>query len=185
MAYTLAQFTTDCRDRLASDRGEAAHEKIRRDLERLLAEPDFVAEYCGPDADPGIHTLHHDAETGFHVLVHVYDAGKTGPPHDHGDHDGSWAVYGQAVAHTDMTLWRRTDDGSRDGHAELEPSETIRLDPAMAAKVEQVDIHSIRFPDGARFVRVTGTDFDRIPTRRFDPDRRTVEIGSRLDPLSG
>jgi hypothetical protein len=116
----------------------------------LLADPEFVAEHCGPNAEPGIRTVYHDAKTGFQVLVHVYETGKAGPPHDHGDHDGSWAVYGQAVLHTDMTMWRRTDDGSRDGHAELEP---------------------------------TGTDFDRIPTRRFDPDRRTVEIGSRLAPL--
>ncbi len=183
MAYTMAQFTADCRDHLASGSNENTHEEIRCDLERLLADPEFVAEHCGPNAEPGIRTVYHDAKTGFQVLVHVYETGKAGPPHDHGDHDGSWAVYGQAVLHTDMTMWRRTDDGSRDGHVELEPTGTISLDPAMAATVEQEDIHSIRFPDGARFVRVTGTDFDRIPTRRFNPDRRTVEIGSRLAPL--
>ena len=183
MAYTMAQFTADCRDRLTSGSNEDTHEEIRRDLERLLSDQDFVAEHCGPDAEPGIHTIYDNAEMGFQVLVRVYETGKAGPPHDHGDADGSWAVYGQAVLHTDMTMWRRTADGSRDGHAELEPTETIRLDPAIAARVEQEDIHSIRFPDGARFVRVTGTDLDRIPTRRFDLDPRTVEIGSRLDPL--
>ena len=183
--YTFTQFTEYCRDTLLSDQSAEGHSEIRRKLEQLLAEMDFVSEYCGPDAEPESHTVYHDAETGFQVLVHVYETGKSGPPHYHGDHAGSWAVYGQAVLHTDMTMWRRIDDGSRDGHAELEPDGAIRLEPAMAANVEHDDIHSIRFPDGARFVRVTGTDLDRIPTRRFDPDRQTVDIGSRLDPLPG
>ncbi len=54
----------------------------------------------------------------------------------------------------------------------------------MAAKVEVGDIHSIKFPDGARFVRVTGTDLDVIPTLRFDPENQTATVGSRLDPLA-
>jgi hypothetical protein len=185
MSYTLNKFTDDCREILRSDPNPAGHRRIRLKLQELLANPEFVAEHCGPDAEPGIRTIYRDAETDFNVMVHVYDAGKSGPPHDHGDTDKSWAVYGQAVLHTDMTMWRRVDDGSRDGHAELEMGTSIRLEPAMAANVERDDIHSIRFPDGARFVRVTGTDLDRIPTRRFDPDRQTVAFGSRLDPLPG
>lgn len=183
MAYTLAEFTDDCRAILLSDHGKTGHQGVRKKLERLLADPEFVSEFCGPDAEPGIRTVYRDAETGFNVLVHVYADGKAGPPHDHGDTDRSWAVYGQAVLHTDMTMWRRTDDGSREGYAELQPAGTIRLEPATAANVEREDIHSIEFPGGARFVRVTGTDLDRIPTRRFDPERKTVEVGSRLEPL--
>ena len=61
--------------------------------DRLLGEAEFLAAECGPDAEPGIRTIYRDAETGFNVLVHIYEKGKTGPPHDHGT---SWAVYGQA-----------------------------------------------------------------------------------------
>ena len=55
----------------------------------------------------------------------------------------------------------------------------------MAAKVEVGDIHSIEFPDGAKFMRVTGTDLDVIPTLRFDPENQTAIVGSRLAPLKG
>lgn len=181
MAYTLEKFCGDCRASLKANPGEGGHEEIRRHLEKLLADEDFVAANCGGDAEPGIHTLYHDEDTDFHVLAHIYESGKTGPPHDHGT---SWGVYGQAVKHTDMTIWRRLDDGSEDGYAEIVEAQRIRLDPAMAAKVEPGDIHSIHFPDGARFVRVTGTDLDRIPTQRFDPGNKTVNVGSRLEPLS-
>ena len=181
MAYTLEEFCTDCRAAIKADPGEGGHEAIRQHLERLLRDEAFVAANCGPEAEAGIRTIYVDEETDFNVMVHVYDKGKTGPPHDHGT---SWGVYGQATLYTDMTVWKRTDDGNGEGHAELEVAETFRLNPGMAAKVEVGDIHSIRFPDDARFVRVTGTDLDAIPTLRFDPENQTATVGSRLKPLS-
>lgn len=177
MAYDLEQFCADCRAALKSNPGEGGHETIRQNLEKLLGDDAFVAAHCGPDAEPGIRTIYRDEETDFNVLVHVYEAGKTGPPHDHGN---SWAVYGQVAEYTDMTAWKRLDDGSADGRAELEKQQTARLEPGMAGTFEVGDIHSIHFPDGARFVRVTGTDLDAIPTRRFDPDAGSVAVGSRL-----
>jgi predicted metal-dependent enzyme (double-stranded beta helix superfamily) len=168
-AYSFEAFLADCKADVAA--GEAGRERIRRNVERLLAEKDFVVEHFGPDAEPGVRPLYTDPETGFQVLAHVYNEGKQSPPHDHG---ASWAVYGQAVAHTDMTLWRRTDDGSATGHAEVEAEKGYRLDPPKAGKFEPGQIHSIKFPAGARFLRVTGTDLTKIPTRRFDLEAKTV-----------
>lgn len=176
MAYSFQQFCTDCRDSLKSKPGEAGHEAVRVNLENLLKDTDFMAAQCGPDAEPGIRTIYQDDETGYNVLVHVYEKGKTGPPHDHGT---SWAVYGQAKEYTDMTKWRLLDE-SQEGKADLEQDNTVRLEPGMAGKFEPGDIHSIHFPDGAKFVRVTGTDLDAIPTRRFDPQNQAVKVGSRL-----
>ncbi len=177
MAYSLDQFTADCRAALKEDAGPAGHDQVRGNLEKLLADPDFVAAECGPDAEPGIRTLYRDDETDFNVLVHVYEAGKKGPPHDHGT---SWACYGQVTEWTDMTVWERKDDGAREGFADVVEKDTFRLEPGMAGKFEVGQIHSIHFPDGARFVRVTGTDLDAIPTNRYDPDKKAVAVGSRL-----
>ena len=177
MSYSFDQFCADCREALKADPGAGGHETVRRNLEKLLADRDFVAAECGPGAKPGIRTIYRDKETGFNVLVHVYEAGKKGPPHDHGR---SWAVYGQAAEWTDMTLWIRKDDGSQDGFADLEEGKTFRLNPGDAGTFEVGQIHSIHFPDGARFVRVTGTDLDAIPTSRFDLEKQAVNVGSRL-----
>ena len=177
MAYSFDRFCADCRTALKADPGPGGHEKVRQDLEKLLADRDFVAAECGPDAGPGIRTIYRDADTGFNVLVHIYEGGKKGPPHDHGR---SWAVYGQAAEWTDMTLWKRKDDGSKAGFADLEEVRTFRLEPGDAGKFEVGQIHSIHFPDGAKFVRVTGTDLDAIPTNRFDPEKKAVNAGSRL-----
>lgn len=167
--YTFKAFCADCRANAKQDK--AGRERIRRDVEKLLGEADFVAEHFGPEAEPGIRPLHTDAETGYQILIHVYAEGKQSPPHDHGV---SWAVYGQAVGHTDMTVWRRVDDGADAGRAEVEIDRSFRLDPGMAGTFEPGEIHSIKFPAGARFLRVTGADLKTIPTRRFDPEAKTV-----------
>ena len=49
MAYDLDQFIADCRTTLARDPGPAGREQVRADLERLLANADFVSAYCGDD----------------------------------------------------------------------------------------------------------------------------------------
>ena len=177
MGDAFDRFCAEVREVLKSDPGPGGREKARKLLEKLLADKDFVARECGPDARPGIRTIHRDKETGFNVLVHVYADGKKGPPHDHGR---SWAIYGQAAEWTDMTVWRRKDDGAKDGFADVEPVRSFRLAPGQAGTFEPGDIHSIHFPSGARFVRVTGTDLDAIPTNRFDPEKKAVAAGSRL-----
>jgi len=172
-SYSFEAFCADCR--ASVNAGAEGRERVRRAVERLLAEPAFVAEHFGPDAEPLVRPLYTDPETGFQVLAHVYAEGKDSPPHDHG---ASWAIYGQAVKHTEMKVWRRTDTdsagGETAGHAVVEVDRTYRLDPPQAGTFEPGQIHSIHFPAGARFLRVTGTDLKTIPTRRFDPEAERV-----------
>jgi hypothetical protein len=37
-------------------------------------------------------------------------------------------------------------------------------------------IHSIDYPDGARFVRVTGTDLERVPRLKFNLKTNEAEV---------
>src|SRR3546814_6292652 len=77
-------------------------------------------------------------------------------------------------------LWSRLDNGKDDAKAELKKDRTFRLEPGMAGIFEVGQIHSIRFPDGTKFLRVTGTDLDSLPTRRFDPEKQPAAAGSSL-----
>ena len=178
MTYTLDQFCDEARAVLKADRGDDGREKIRRNLEQLLANEEFVAATCEPDAEHGVHKLYHDEETDFHVLAHIYQNGTESPPHDHGP---SWAVYGQAVLNTVMTVWERKDDGSDEGHAVVEPAESYTLQPGMAGVFHPGQIHSIKFPDGARFVRVTGTDLATVAQARYDLENERVTVD---DPMA-
>ena len=163
MAYELDQFISDCRAILQRDPGPAGREDVRQHLERLLANKDFVAKTCGDDVPTGLKVLYEDKELGFQVLAHVNDRARTSPPHDHG---ASWAIYGQATKHTDMIEWERS--GGDDKHAELKEVKRYRLNPGEAGIYENGAIHSIDYPDRARFIRVTGTNLDKIQRVRFD-----------------
>jgi predicted metal-dependent enzyme (double-stranded beta helix superfamily) len=165
MAYDLDQFVSDCRNILSHDAGPAGREQVRLRLEQLLANPDFVERTCGDKVPHGLVVLHDDKELGFQVLAHINDKGRASPPHDHG---ASWAIYGQATKFTDMIEWEREDDGRDAGHAKLKPVKSYRLEPGHAGIYQDGRIHSIDYPDQARFIRVTGTNLDRIDRVRFD-----------------
>lgn len=165
MSYSLDQFVSDCRSILKRDPGPNGREEVRTRLERLLSNNGFVEEYCGEHAPRGLKVLYEDPELGFQVLAHINDKARTSPPHDHGE---SWAIYGQASHYTDMIEWEREDDGSDPGKAKLKPVKKYRLLPGHAGIYQDGKIHSIDYPDRARFVRVTGTNLDRIYRVSFD-----------------
>ena len=169
MAYDLDQFIADCRSSLSRDPGPAGREQVRADLERLLANADFVREYCGNDAPRGLKLLYEDPKLGFQILAHINDKARVSPPHDHG---ASWAIYGQATKYTDMIEWAREDDGKDPKHAKLKPIKKYRLTPGKAGIYQNGAIHSI---DYARFIRVTGTNLDKIDRIRIDLKTGEVE----------
>jgi hypothetical protein len=165
MAYTLDQFIADCRSILSRDDSPHGREQVRSNLERLLANPKFVEEYCGDSVSRGLKLLYEDPALGFQILAHINDKARVGAPHDHG---ASWAIYGQATKYTEMTEWEREDDGSDPKHAKLKPAKKYRLMPGQAGIYQDGTIHSIAYPDYARFVRVTGTNLDAINRMRVD-----------------
>ena len=164
MSYDLDQFVSDCRAILKRDPGPAGREEVRVRLERLLANPEFVQQYCGDQVPRGLKVLYEDPDLGFQVLAHINDKARVSPPHDHG---ASWAIYGQATHWTDMIEWDREDNGP-DGKAKLKPAKKYRLLPGHAGIYQDGKIHSIDYPDYARFIRVTGTNLDKIDRVRFD-----------------
>src|SRR5260370_14878226 len=164
MAYDLEAFRADGRAALSSDPGPNGREQVRVALERLLATAEFVRRVCGEEAPPGLNVLYEDPVLGFQTLAHVNAKPRTSPPHDHG---ASWAIYGQATGYTDMTEWERLDDGADPDRAALKPAKQYRLMPGQAGIYQEGAIHSIDYPANARFIRVTGTNLDRIPRPRF------------------
>tara|TARA_R110002167_G_scaffold121558_3_gene299873 strand:+ start:716 stop:1261 length:546 start_codon:yes stop_codon:yes gene_type:complete len=173
MSYDLPQFCEDCHDALKASPNAAGREQIRRNLEKLLANEAFVETYAGPETALGTHKLYEDPEFEFVVLAHINAKGHRSPPHDHGS---SWAIYGQAAEHTDMSEYRRLGGGDGAGPAELEKVRSYRLTPGKAGLYDVGAIHAIEYPDNARFVRVTGKDLDKVPRLLFDTDAKQAKV---------
>jgi predicted metal-dependent enzyme (double-stranded beta helix superfamily) len=176
MGYGLDQFIADCQSILRRDGGPQGREQVRGKLESLLQNPDFIREHCSEQHPRGLFVLHEDPELGFQILAHINDKARVSPPHDHG---ASWAIYGQASHYTDMTEWQREDDGHDPRHAKLTAVKKYRLTPGHAGIYQDGKIHSIDYPDHARFIPVTGTNLDRIARVRFD--QKTGEV-QRMTP---
>ena len=165
MSYTLQEFCAEIHDILIEANNDDGREEVRQKLQKLLANKNFVNQFCGPDKPVGVHKLNEDPTTGAVVLSHVMGEGTMSPPHDHGS---SWAIYGQATEHTVMREWERTGDGSGDGNIILEKAGEYRLDPGQVGLFNPGVIHSIEYPDNARFVRVTGVDLDGIDRKAYN-----------------
>ena len=171
MTYSLQRFVDDCRRSLETEPGPEGLDAIRKHLERLLVDEDFLATHFDADAALARRTLHEDPQTGVCVLAHAIAPGGEGKPHDHGP---SWAVYGQADRHTEMKEWRRTDDGGDDARATLEIANAYRLEAGRAVVFGRGAIHSVHQPEGAWLVRVTGADLDRVVRSSYDTQEGTV-----------
>ena len=171
MAYDLEAFCTDLTSLLRA-KGTAALPEVAANLQRLLSNPAFVAETFDDNTPFGKRVLFHDPETDVYVQAHVQAPGKRGNPHSHGS---SWAIYGNALAYTDMTEWRRVNPESED-HAVLEQIDAYRLGPGQARAYGPHAIHATAHREKAWVVRVTGCDLDHIERFRFRVSRdRLVE----------
>ena len=167
MSYSLVNFCDDARQILAAGDDHDGREQVRQKLELLLRDAAFCAQYVGAEETSGMTQIYEDPKLGFCVLAYNMTESRTSPPHDHGN---SWAVYGQTAGYTDMTLWSASDGG--DG--KVEPVRSFRLDAGQAGLFDIGEIHSIQYPDGAKFVRVTGVDMSQETRRVFDPETGTV-----------
>jgi hypothetical protein len=171
MQHTLDDFCADCRSVLKAGQPlPQALAQISQKLKRLLANPAFVAATFTDYMPPGRRVLHHDVETDMYVLAHVQEGGKAGKPHSHG---ASWAIYGNALAVTEMTEWRRLNPEGEE-NAVLEPVDRYRVGPGETRAYGPGVIHSTAHPERACVIRVTGTDLDAIPRFRFRDRRDSI-----------
>jgi len=167
MGYSLVEFCHDVRAILRESDDRDGRERVRQKLETLLGDRDFCAKYVGAGNDAGMEQIYEDPEFHFCVLAYNMTEPRTSPPHDHG---ASWAVYGQASGHTDMTVWSAPGDDGR-----LEPVRNFRLAAGQAGLFDVREIHSIDYTAGAKFVRVTGVDMTDQERRVFDPETGEVQ----------
>jgi len=177
MAYSLEDFCADARSELKRDSGPEGRECIARHLEKLLVDKDFVAAHLGPEKPSGAETIYTDPDFDFRVMAHTNRGASNNTPHCHGP---SWVIYGMAMNHVEMTEWKREDDGSVDGHADLSVDKIYVLNEGEARVYNEGVIHSLNRPLETRLVRVTGCDLDKTLRYRYDPENNAVKV---LEPV--
>jgi len=174
--YTVDNFLSDAQQILNEHSVKDGLDKIRKKTERLLRQPDLLETYVDMNEHKGHTVIGHDPETDIYIIVHGGYKGFCSPPHDHGPCS---VIYGNLTGHTVMRRWARLDDGGPEGPALLDLATEYTVGAGEATAFAEGDIHSIDYPDGTFFVRVTIGDVEAQQTRRFDLKRGIVEIDNR------
>ncbi len=148
--------------------------KVKSLMEKFLAttspEEPWMAQLIR-EAKPS-RELYRDPEHGFIQMGHVHKVGHGNSPHDHGP---CWVVYGSYSGLTEISLYRRTDDGKEPGKARLEKKELHRLSPGVAYPYLPDDIHSTNAVEGPAMVfRFLSTDLEKVERYRYNLEKGTV-----------
>jgi hypothetical protein len=116
--------------------------------------------------------LWRDPDYGFIQMGHIHKQGHGNKPHDHGP---CWVVYGSYRGVTEITKYRRTDDGSRPEIATLEKERLDRLSPGVVQPYLPGDIHSTHAAQGPGVVfRFLSYDLDKIERYRYNLEKGTA-----------
>jgi hypothetical protein len=165
MSYTLDQFAADCRAALLKDPGPAGRELVRQFTARACADPEFVAQHIGPNADAERKVLYEDPDLHFCILGHVYKGAKSSSPHDHGP---SWAIYGQAVGITEMTDWRSVEKPANGQPGKVAKVRSYKMTPGIAYLYNEGDLHSPRRDTDTRLIRIEGIDLTKVKRDKYE-----------------
>lgn len=176
---TFDQYIAEIRSIWGDGKDPELAFKVTALMEKLFAStsPDdpWMAEIIR-DSKPS-RELWRDPAFGFIQMGHVHKQGHGNQPHDHGP---CWVVYGSYSGVTEITKYKRTDDGSQPGVATLEKERLDRLSPGVVQPYLPGDIHSTNAVQGPAIVfRFLSYDLDKIERNRYNTEKGTV---ARLVP---
>jgi hypothetical protein len=116
--------------------------------------------------------LYRDPELGFIQMGHIHKHGHGNKPHDHGP---CWVVYGSYRGVTEITKYKRTDDGTQEGIAQLKKERLDRLTSGVCIPYLPGDIHSTHAVEAPAVVfRFLSYDLEKIERYRYNPEKGTV-----------
>ena len=170
------------RTRAILDEGDLDRARLKR-IEALLAELSARAELWGEAAfaEPSTEEkqnrfqIARDPETGLTLYLNVMRPGKKIPPHNH----TTWACVSAVVGSEINTIFKRLDDGSVEGRAQLEVADVIDLCPGTTISLLPDDIHSveIRGDQVIRHLHFYGRPLETLSNRlTFDLAAGTCKV---------
>jgi predicted metal-dependent enzyme (double-stranded beta helix superfamily) len=115
----------------------------------------------------GVTILHEEAEHGLLVETVCWLPGRGVAPHDH----RTWGVVIGLKGSERNINWRRLDDGSRAGYADLAQDENIIVERGDTVLLMPDDIHSVRNEgeEPSLSLHIYGRSLAHVNRSEFDP----------------
>ena len=174
-AYTVPEFVEDLRA-FAAETTEptAIISRVRPLTQRLALSKEWLetSHYeCDPVQGFGVHLLHEEPDHTLAVFAIAWLPGRGAPPHNH----GTWAVVAGVDGPEKNIFWKRLDDGSRPGYAEIRSERVGVFGPGEVVSFLADDIHSVvnETDQVTVSLHVYGKHLNYTGRSQFDPERNT------------
>ena len=175
--YSVKQLVSDLRELTREGRDDAAMAVAVPDLAKrlVLMKHNWLRTYmcvAGAGNAAGIHALHEEPDHSLAIFVVTWMPGDETPPHDH----GTWAVIAGLDGHETNHWWKRFDDGSKPGYADVRRTGAERIDAAGIVAMAGDAIHSLHNDSGAvsTTLHIYGLNVDYTDRHKYDPARHTI-----------
>ena len=173
--YSLEEYISDIRMVVAEETEDSAiTSRIKPLSKRLAAEKVWLNDaYREVDAEQGfgLHLVHEEKNHDLAVFVIAWAPGKGLKAHNH----KTWAVVAGVEGQECETSYRRLDDQSRSGFAELQAISEETLFPGKVVSCMPEDIHSVwnNGTDVAISLHTYGRHLNFTGRSIFDIDQKT------------
>jgi predicted metal-dependent enzyme (double-stranded beta helix superfamily) len=167
----LFAFIALMKEVTARERGaDQIMSRLREAALRLASARSWIDRRVAKGLEAGRNLVHEEPDHSLAILLVNWRAGSRAPAHDH----GTWALIAGVEGEEINTLWRRQDDGSRAGFAQIEPLAEVAVGPGQVLCIGEHDIHTVSTPNPALAVHIYGINTACIERNLFDPAARTV-----------
>lgn len=173
--YTLTEFVQDLRSIAAQTRdAREIIPRVRPLARRLSLLKEWLQQHhyeCDLEQGFGVHLLHEEPDHTLAVFAIAWRPGRGAPPHNH----GTWAVVTGVDGPERNTFWKRLDDGSRPGYAEIISEGTRVFGPGEVVSFLPDDIHSVTNETDQVTVslHIYGKHLNYTGRSQFDPNAKT------------
>ena len=161
MNHTLEQFAADCHRILKEDPTPVGPGKVGDLVQEVLKDEKFLATHLN-DNTPDRQVIYEDPELGFCICAHMSRGAREANPHDHGP---SWAIYGQAIAETEMTDWEVIEPAAENKPGKVRRARVYALKPGMAHIYNEGEVHSPKRVTTTGLIRIEGQNTRKM--KRF------------------
>lgn len=141
--YSVEKYVRDIREIVTEERDIVAiTDRIKPLALRLASDPSWFEDryrFTDPEQGVGLHLLHEEENHDLAVFAIAWAPGKGVAAHNH----KTWAVVSGIEGQEYETNYKRLDDGSKPGFADLKATHEETLYPGTAVCCLPDDIHSV------------------------------------------